>query len=199
MWENLLVSSGAQWLLGSKLTKADAEAAKMLGGKKPNPATHPNLFAWAAVVTKFSEPISAKWPAGELPKPAGKPEEPKGNKTAKKEEPKQEAAAAEDEFDPFADDPEADAAAAAALKAKGEAAKATKKKAAPIAKSLIVWEVKPWGEETDLDALAAKILAIEMDGLFWKTAWKKEPVAFGIFKIQIGATVEDDKVSTDAV
>ena len=38
-----------------------------------------------------------------------------------------------------------------------------------------------------------------MDGLFWKTEWKKEPVAYGIFKIVIGATVEDEKVSTDTV
>ena len=59
--------------------------------------------------------------------------------------------------------------------------------------------MKPWGEETDLAALAAKIIAIEMDGLFWKTEWKKEPVAYGVFKIVIGATVEDDKVSTDLV
>ena len=101
--------------------------------------------------------------------------------------------------DLFGDDPEADAAAAAALKQKAEEAKAKKKKAAPIAKSLIIWEVKPWGEETDLEVLAQKILGIEMDGLFWKTEWKKEPVAYGIFKIQIGATVEDDKVSTDFV
>jgi len=82
---------------------------------------------------------------------------------------------------------------------KAEEAKSKKKKDAPIAKSLLVWDVKPWGEEVDLAALAAKILKIEMDGLFWKTEWKKEPVAFGIFKIQIGATIEDDKVSTDAV
>jgi len=85
------------------------------------------------------------------------------------------------------------------LKKKAEAGKAKNKKAAPIAKSLIVWEVKPWGEDTDLEVLAAKILAIEMDGLFWKTEWKKEPVAYGIFKIVIGATVEDDKVSTDTI
>ena len=97
------------------------------------------------------------------------------------------------------DDPEAEAAAAEALKKKAEEAKAKKKKAAPIAKSLIVWDVKPWGEETDLQALADKILGITMDGLFWKTEWKKEPVAYGVFKIQIGATVEDEKVSTDAV
>ena len=108
------------------------------------------------------------------------------------------AAAEEDEFDPFADDPDADAA-AAELKKKNEEAKAKKKKAAPVAKSLIVWEVKPWGEDTDLKALADKIIAIEMDGLFWKTEWKKEPVAYGVFKIVIGATVEDDKVSTDLV
>jgi len=50
-----------------------------------------------------------------------------------------------------------------------------------------------------LKALADKIIAIEMDGLFWKTEWKKEPVAYGVFKIVIGATVEDDKVSTDLV
>jgi elongation factor 1-beta len=68
-----------------------------------------------------------------------------------------------------------------------------------IAKSLIIWEVKPWGEETDLDAVAKRILAIEMDGLVWKTEYKKEPVAYGINKIVIGAVVEDLKVSTDLV
>ena len=52
-------------------------------------------------------------------------------------------------------------------------------------------------DETDLDALAAKILAIEKDGLFWKTEYKKEPVAFGIFKLIIGFVIEDDKVSVD--
>ena len=68
-----------------------------------------------------------------------------------------------------------------------------------IAKSLIIWEVKPWGEETDLDAMAKRILAIQMDGLTWKTEYKKEPVAYGINKIIIGAVVEDIKVSTDLV
>ena len=86
------------------------------------------------------------------------------------------------------------------MKKKGEeAAAAKKKKPAPVAKSLIVWEVKPWGEDTDLQALADKIIAIQMDGLMWKTEWKKEPVAYGIFKIVIGAPVEDEKVSTDDV
>ena len=57
-------------------------------------------------------------------------------------------------MDLFGDDPEADAAAAEAMKKKAEEAKAKKKKAAPVAKSLIIWEVKPWGEETNLEELA---------------------------------------------
>ena len=85
------------------------------------------------------------------------------------------------------------------MKKKTQEAAGKKKKAPPVAKSIIVWEVKPWGEETDLTVLADKILGIEMDGLSWKTEWKKEPVAYGVFKIQIGAVVEDEKVSTDLV
>lgn len=65
---------------------------------------------------------------------------------------------------------------------------------------MILWEVKPLDSETDLDVLAKRIFKeIGMDGLLWKEQYKKEPVAFGIFKLVIGATVEDDKVSTDDV
>ena len=38
-----------------------------------------------------------------------------------------------------------------------------------------------------------------MDGLNWKEEILKEPVAFGIFKLIIGAVIEDEKVSTDDV
>ena len=31
----------------------------------------------------------------------------------------------------------------------------------------------------------------------WKTEYKKEPVAFGIFKLIIGVVIEDAKVSVD--
>ena len=66
----MLIKSGAQWLLGNKPTQADAAAAREMKGLKPNANTHPNLFAWAAVVTKFAEPVSGKWAAGELPQPS---------------------------------------------------------------------------------------------------------------------------------
>ena len=84
------------------------------------------------------------------------------------------------------------------MKAKAAAAGKDKKKAV-IAKSLIIWEVKPWEAETNLDDMAKLILAIKIDGLEWKTEYKKEPVAFGVFKLVIGAVVEDEKVSTDDV
>merc|ERR1712173_532712 len=70
------------------------------------------------------------------------------------------------------------------------------KKGKTIAKSSITFDVKPWDDETDLDALCAKIKEIEMDGLLWGTAQKK-PLAYGIFKLVINCVVEDDKVSSD--
>ena len=38
-----------------------------------------------------------------------------------------------------------------------------------------------------------------MDGLVWKSEFKKEPVAYGVFKIIIGCVIEDDKVPMDDV
>ena len=71
------------------------------------------------------------------------------------------------------------------------------KKKVVIAKSLVIFDVKPWEKETDLDELAKEILKIEMDGLFWKTEYKKDPIAFGVNKLVIGCVIEDAKVSTD--
>lgn len=76
-------------------------------------------------------------------------------------------------------------------------ANAPKKKGIVIAKSIILFEVKPYEAETDLDALAKKILAIEMDGLVWKTEYKKEPIAYGVCKLIVGCVIEDDKIMTD--
>ena len=66
--------------------------------------------------------------------------------------------------------------------------------------SLVMLEVKPLDDTTNLDDLAQYIFTnITQDGLFWKTEFKKEPVAFGIFKLIIGVTVEDEKVSVDGL
>lgn len=106
---------------------------------------------------------------------------------------------ADDDLDLFGDDDEEDAEAAkkAAAAAKDKAKKKPKK--VVIAQSLVMFEVKPVDSDTDLDALAKRILSIKMDGLYWKTEYKKEPVAFGIFKLIIAVTVEDEKVSVDGL
>ena len=108
---------------------------------------------------------------------------------------------AEDLDDLFGDDDEdEDAAKAVAVAAKAKATAAAKPKKVVIAMSLVMLEVKPLDDTIDLDALAKKLIAdIVMDGLFWKTEYRKDPVAFGIFKLIIGFSLEDDKVSVDDV
>ena len=76
--------------------------------------------------------------------------------------------------------------------------KMQKNKKIVIEKSLIILEAKPLDDTIDLDKLAERIMAeITKDGLVWKQEYKKEPVAFGIYKLIIGVVVEDAKVSVD--
>jgi len=66
--------------------------------------------------------------------------------------------------------------------------------------SLVMLEVKPVDDTTDLDVLAKRIFKeITQDGLWWKTEYKKEPVAFGIFKLIVGFSCEDEKTSVDDI
>ncbi len=185
-----------QWLGGQQPSAADREAIEELP-VPPSPATHPNVFAWWCLVSKFTPTVRASWAGAAAPK-AAKAAAPKKEEAKAEVKP---AAAEEEEFDPFADEPEDEEAEKAKMERMKEIAKTAKSygKVGPIAKSIIIWEVKPWGEETDLDALAKKILEIEQDGLVWKTEYKKEPIAYGVNKLVIGAVVEDLKVSTDDV
>ena len=179
-------------MAGPQPSQADVQALVEIGETPINPAEHPNLFALWALASKFSPAVRNKWPAADAqaaPQKGGK------GPAAKKEAPKA-AAKEEDDFDPFADEMD-DEEKAQMERMKEKAAAANKKVKTVIAKSLVIFEVKPWGEDTDLDELAKLILGIEQDGLEWKTEYKKEPVAYGVFKLVIGAVIEDDKVSTD--
>ena len=96
------------------------------------------------------------------------------------------------------EDAEAAKKAAAAAKEAAKGGKKEKKKA--IAMSLVMLEVKPLDDTTNLDDLSQRIFTtITQDGLYWKTEYKKEPVAFGIFKLIIGFSLEDEKVSVDEI
>ncbi|KAG1797088.1 uncharacterized protein HD556DRAFT_272762 [Suillus plorans] len=103
----------------------------------------------------------------------------------------------EDEVDLFADDDEEDAE-AERLKAERVAAynakKANKPKAA--AKSVVTLEVKPWDDETDMQALEDSVRSIEQEGLVWGAS-TLVAVGYGIKKLQITVVVEDELVSLD--
>ena len=187
-----------QWVGGQAPTSADNDAYNAVKDSNLSAETHPYTFAWFCLVSKFSDAVRNEWAAGAAAKggakggkaAAGK----KGGKGGDKKEAKKEE---EDELDLFGDDDDDGAAAAAAAKAK-EAAKGKKKKAPVIAKSSVLFEVKPLDDQTNLDDLFKKITTeIVMDGLVWGVDCKKVPVAFGIFKLMVACVVEDDKVSVD--
>jgi len=103
----------------------------------------------------------------------------------------------DDEFDLFAPDEEEDAE-AEKLKAERVAAYNAKKANKPktIAKSVVTLEVKPWDDETDMEALEKSVRSIEQEGLVWGSS-KLVAVGYGIRKLQITLVIEDELVSLD--
>lgn len=69
-------------------------------------------------------------------------------------------------------------------------------KGKPIQKSVVTLCVKPWDDETDLDAMEKEVRALEKDGLVWGAS-KRVPLAYGVHMIQFTLVVEDEKVSLD--
>jgi elongation factor 1-beta len=180
------LSAGNQFLCGHQPSMDDKEALAVVQRDLLDAFKFPHLYGWFHLVSMFTEPVQNSWARVE----AG------ASSSAKKPAAKK---ADDDDLDLFGSDDEDDAAAAEALKKKAAEAKAKKDKPKKvvIAKSLVLFEVKPYEAETKMADMAAEILKITMDGLWWKTEWKTEPIAFGVEKLIIGCTVEDDKVSVD--
>merc|ERR1712123_559253 len=70
------------------------------------------------------------------------------------------------------------------------------KKPQVIAKTSVLFDVKPWDDETDHAEMLKACKSIEMDGLVWGAS-KLVPIGYGIKKLQLMAVVEDAKVSID--
>ncbi|KAJ3997485.1 hypothetical protein F5050DRAFT_1751526 [Lentinula boryana] len=107
------------------------------------------------------------------------------------------AAEEDDEIDLFGEDEDEDAE-AERIKAERVAAYNAKKANKPktIAKSVVTLEVKPWDDETDMEALEKSVRSIVKDGLVWGSS-KLVPIGYGIRKLQITLVIEDEKISTD--
>lgn len=105
----------------------------------------------------------------------------------------------DDDLDLFGEMTEEEKAAAEAKKKIIEEAKRRGAEKAKLTKSLIIMDVKPWDDTTDLAAMEAEVRAIQKDGLLWGSS-KLVPVGYGIKKLQITAVIEDSKVeSMDAI
>ena len=183
-WDKKL--SETNFFGGDDPSSEDNDNFTALNGSEP-PSTYLNVWGWFLIVNLFTPDVKKSWQA------------PKGGKKDKKEKKEDKKVEdEEDDFDAMFDENEDDAAAKASAAEKTKKAKEGAKKAGPIEKSIILFEVKPWEAGQDLDSLALKIInEIEMDGLFWKTQTKTEPIGYGIFKLIIGCTIEDMKVSVD--
>ena len=119
----------------------------------------------------------------------------------KKEEKKEEEEEEEDLFGDDDDDEDDEAAAAmeAKIRAEAEKKKAEKEANKKVEKSLMVINVKPYDEETDLKALFKKIQETEVKGCKWSETCNILPLAYGISYIQLSCVIEDDVCCEDDV
>ena len=124
-----------RFIEGEHPTQADNAALKEVEANlsELSPAKHPHLFGWYCMTYKFHANLRAKWPAA-------------SQSAAKKDD--------VDEMDLFGDDDEDDDAAKKAAAAAKEKAQAGKKKKQVVAMSLVMLEVKPLDDTTNLDDLA---------------------------------------------
>jgi elongation factor 1-beta len=140
------------WVGGDQPSDADNECFTRMMNENIRADTNPNVFGWFNLVMLFTEKIRLSW---KPPAPAKAAKGAKGGK-GKGKDAKKDTKKEEDDLDLFGDDDEEDAAAA---KAAAEAAKNKKKKEKPPEMSLIIFEVKPVDDTTDLDALAKRIFS----------------------------------------
>ena len=184
----------------------DVLAFDSFEGDFPSVEKLPYTFSWYSLIHLYFPHIRETWKVAAASTTGGKPK--KGGKPVK-EIPKKEEKPADDDDDMFGGDdeeltPEEKEQAAKDAEERKAAVEKKKKDEADskpkvIAKSIILLDVKVWEIETDLNALAAKCLKIEIDGLVWKTEYKISDVAFGVKKLTVGLVVEDAKVSVDDV
>ncbi|KAF5366806.1 hypothetical protein D9758_006570 [Tetrapyrgos nigripes] len=154
---------------------------------KSEPTSNPNVARWYKHIKSYSAEFSS------LPGSSKAGEAFLGGSAAP--------AAAEggddEDIDLFGEDEEEDAE-AERIKAERVAAYNAKKANKPktIAKSVVTLEVKPWDDETDMDALEKSVRSLEKDGLVWGSS-KLVAIGYGIKKLQITLVIEDEKISMD--
>merc|ERR1712107_286423 len=175
-------------LSGCKPVEAEAPGAKKEGASAVDAKTDPGAFKNAANGERtfiMCKPAAKPAPA----KPA--PAEPAPAKPAPADE-------EDDDVDLFGSSDEEESEEKKRITEERLKAYHEKKAKKPqvIAKTSVLLDVKPWDDETDHDQMLASVKSIEMDGLLWG-AHKLIPIGYGIKKLQVMCTVEDEKVSVE--
>jgi len=147
----------------------------------PDASKYAHLVRWYKHVQSFNDSERASWSGGTGT--AAKPV------TEKEDE----------DFDLFGESDEEDTEKERLKEERLKAyAEKKSKKPGPIAKSSVILDVKPWDDETDLEEMERLVRTIEQDGLVWGAA-KLVAIGYGIKKLQIVSTIEDEKVSVDDI
>merc|ERR1712241_1499946 len=165
-------------------SQADTTVFDTLKGKSPDRAKYPHAERWFLHIKSF-ETSKKQFPQSSKPAASYL-----GAGSAAEED--------DDDVDLFGSDDEEEDAEAAKVREQRLAAYAEKKakKPALIAKTSVLLDVKPWDDETDMDALTSAVKSVEMEGLTWG-ATKYVSVGYGIKKLVVMCTVVDDKVSIE--
>ncbi|KAJ3109473.1 Translation elongation factor 1 beta [Phlyctochytrium bullatum] len=174
-------------------SQADVAVFEALKGA-PDAAKYPHAARWYTHIAAHGGK-NAKFPGQ---KKAASAYGPSGAAAPAAAAPAAKAEEDENDIDLFGSDDEEEDAEKAALVAQ-RLKEYNEKKAAkpkPAAKSLVILDVKPWDDETDMKQMEESVRTITMDGLVWGTS-KLVPIGYGIKKLQINAVVEDEKVSVD--
>lgn len=138
-------------------TQADVVVLEALG-KVPT-SSNPHVLRWYNHIKSYD----LKTLPGERKAPVILSSNNSANVTAAKSEDDD-----DKDVDLFESDEEEDADAARLREERLKAYEEKKsRKPAPVAKSSIVLDVKPWDDETDMDAMEKAVRSIQMDGLVW--------------------------------
>ncbi|KAJ3334003.1 Translation elongation factor 1 beta [Blyttiomyces sp. JEL0837] len=177
------------YIEGYTATQADVAVFEALKAA-PDATKYPHAARWYSHI-KFHGGKTAKFPGTKKAASAYGPDAAAAAPAAKADDD-------ENDIDLFGDDDEEEDAEKAALTAQRLKEYHEKKANKPktIAKSMVILDVKPWDDETDMKAMEENVRSIQMDGLVWGTG-KLVAIGYGIKKLQITCVVEDEKVSVD--
>merc|ERR1711939_972103 len=183
------------YIVGYSPSQADVKSFQAIK-TAPKPENYPHAYRWYKHIQSF-EPEFSSLPGDPTKEYTAYGPEPHELPTNPAKAPN--AAADDDDVDLFGSDDEEEDQESKRIKEE-RLKQYQEKKAAkgpkPAAKSMVSLDVKPWDDETDMQALEEAVRGIEKDGLVWGLS-KLVPVGFGIKKLMINLVVEDEKVSLD--